>query len=266
MQIALGITLGVLIAFTAYRLGALSVSGAWVAVVIGGLIFGLGGVPWATLLLIFFISSSLLSRANSRRKKNLHEKYAKGSSRDHGQVLANGGLAASLALASWFFPEQEWFWIAFAGSMAAVNADTWATELGVLSSSPPRLITNGRVVEKGTSGGVTLVGYLASLAGAGMIGVAAVIVAPSSQEVWIILIVAFGGLAGATVDSILGATVQGIFSCPRCQKETESHPVHHCGTETTQIRGWLWFNNDLVNLVCSLMGAAVAVGIWQLSL
>lgn len=264
MQIALGITLGGLIAFTAYRLGALSASGAWAAVVIGGLVFGLGGIPWATLLLIFFISSSLLTRANARRKKSLHEKYAKGSRRDHGQVLANGGLAAALALASWFFPEREWLWIAYAGSMAAVNADTWATELGVLSSTPPRLITSGRVVEKGTSGGVTLIGYLASLAGAGMIGIAAVIFTPSSPVGGIILIVVCGGLAGATVDSILGATVQGIFSCPRCKKETESHPMHHCGTETIHIRGWRWFTNDLVNWVCSLVGVLVAVGMWQL--
>jgi uncharacterized membrane protein len=169
-----------------------------------------------------------------------------------------------LVLVYWFFPDRDGLWIAFAGAMAAVNADTWGTELGVLSPSDPRLIINGKSVAKGTSGAVTLIGYLASLAGAGLIAVAAAIFTPTSPEAIIILIVILGGLAGATIDSILGATLQGIYFCQHCSKETESSPLHHCGTKTTHIRGWRWLNNDLVNLVCSLVGAGVAVSAWSL--
>jgi uncharacterized protein (TIGR00297 family) len=264
MQIFIGFVLGILVGFGAYKLSALSTSGAAAAAVVGGMVFGLGGIPWAVILLLFFISSSLLSRAYSRQKRAMREKFAKGSRRDYGQVLANGGLAAVLALAYQFTPDQMWLWIAFAGCMAAVNADTWATELGVLSARPPRLITNGAVVSRGTSGGVTLAGYLATLAGAGIIGVAAALFTPTMPGVMVILVVILGGLAGGTVDSILGATVQGIYFCPNCEKETESYPTHHCGTETRQVRGWRWLNNDLVNLVCSLVGAGVAVIAWQL--
>jgi uncharacterized protein (TIGR00297 family) len=264
MQILIGFLLGVLVGYTAYKLEALSISGAAAAALVGGLIFGLGGIPWATLLLIFFISSSLLSQAYARRKKFVMEKFAKSSRRDYGQVFANGGLAAVLVLAFWFFPDQTWLWIAFAGCMAAVNADTWATELGVLSLASPRLITNGTSVTRGTSGGVTLAGYLASLAGAGIIGVATALFTPDAAAVTLIFIVILGGLVGATVDSLLGATLQGIYYCASCSKETESYPRHHCGTETTQLRGWRWLNNDLVNVICSLVGAAVAVGGWLL--
>jgi hypothetical protein len=62
----------------------------------------------------------------------------------------------------------------------------------------------------------------------------------------------------------LGATVQGIYHCPACDNETESHPEHHCGTGTTHIRGWRWVTNDFVNLSCSLIGAGVALGGWLL--
>ena len=263
MQILIGFVLGFLVGYAAYRLGALNASGAAAAVVVGGLIFGLGGVPWASLLLLFFISSSLLSQANRRRKSSVEEKFSKGSRRDYGQVLANGGLAAVLVLIHWYYPHLDGVWIAFAGCMAAVNADTWATELGVLSPISPRLITSGKIVPKGTSGGITLVGYLATLVGAGIIALAAAYFTPSTPII-VVLIVVLGGIAGATVDSLLGATVQGIYYCTECDKETESHPVHHCGTDTIQLRGWRWFNNDLVNLVCSIVGAGMAFGGWVL--
>jgi uncharacterized protein (TIGR00297 family) len=261
MQIALGFLLGVVVSFAAYRAGALSASGAVAASLVGGVIFGFGGIPWATLLLVFFVSSSLLSRAYKRQKSTLKEKFSKGSRRDHAQVLANGGLGSLLVLIHWFAPDQIGLWIAFVGSMAAVNADTWGTELGVLSASPPRLVTSGRKVERGVSGGVTFLGYLASIGGALIIGLCAMLFTP---EALVVVVAVLGGLVGATVDSILGATVQGIFYCSNCGKETESHPLHHCGTETTYLRGWRWLNNDLVNWICSIVGAGIAVGGWFL--
>lgn len=262
MQLTVGFTLSLLVGYAAFRFNTLTPSGTVAAIFIGGLIFGLGGLPWASLLLIFFISSSLLSIAFRGRKQAVSEKFAKGARRDSGQVLANGGLALILVLIHWFFPQLVEPWIAFAGCMAAVNADTWATELGVLNPTPPRLITNGKVVSRGTSGGVTWIGYLAALTGAGLIALAGAYFtqAAAYNVPWVIL----GGLVGATVDSILGATVQGIYYCPECGKETESFPKHHCGTRTTRIRGWYRLNNDLINLFCSLIGAAVALGGWFL--
>ena len=107
-----------------------------------------------------------------------------------------------------------------------------------------------------------MVGYLATLAGAGLIASAAGFFTQST--LYIIPIVIIGGLLGATADSILGATVQGIYYCPVCDKETESSPVHHCGTGTAHMRGWRWVSNDLVNLICSLIGAGAALGGWIL--
>ena len=68
IQFFIGILLGALIGYGAYRAGALTRSGAWAAALTGGLIFGLGGLPWAVLLLTFFISSSVLSRTFVKRQ------------------------------------------------------------------------------------------------------------------------------------------------------------------------------------------------------
>lgn len=257
-QILVGFTLGAFISYLAFRAGALNTSGAWAAALVGGSVFGFGGLGWAALLMTFFVSSSALSRAFRSRKAAIDEKYAKGSRRDWGQVLANGGLGALLAIAAALLPGQDWPWVAFIGGMAAVNADTWATELGVLNPSPPRLITTGRAVERGTSGGVSLVGYLAILGASTLVGLAAL---PFSVGDWLstIVLALAGGLVGSTLDSLLGASLQAIYYCPVCQKETERHPSHSCGSTTVHRRGWRWLDNDWVNFFCSLAGAVGAV-------
>jgi uncharacterized protein (TIGR00297 family) len=264
IQVLLGFILGALIAWLGWRLRALSPSGALAAALTGGLIFGLGGLRWAALLLVFFITSSGLSHLFRGRKAGLAEKFSKGSRRDWGQVAANGGLGVLLVIGSTIWPDQTWLWAAYAGSLAAVNADTWATELGVLSQRPPRLITSGKVVERGASGGVSLVGTLAALGGALVIGLAAGWLQPGGGFERTLFAAGLGGLAGAMFDSWLGATLQAIYTCPRCQKETERHPLHTCGAQTVLRRGWRWLNNDLVNLACALVGAGVTVGAWGL--
>ena len=264
MQVLIGFFLAALIALLAWRARALSTSGAFAALLTGGLIFGLGGLSWATLLLVFFVSSSALSRLFAPRKAALSEKFSKGSRRDWAQVLANGGLGALLVVGFALLDEPVWIWAAYIGAMAAVNADTWATEIGVLNPSLPRLVTTWKPVERGTSGAVSRLGTLAALGGSALVGLAAVLVSSQLPLGVALLAACLGGLVGSFFDSFLGATVQSIYYCPSCQKETERHPRHVCGSPTRHLRGWRWLDNDGVNFLCSLVGAIVAVLVWGL--
>jgi len=259
MQLFLGILLGIIIAALAWKAKALDRSGALAAALTGGLIFGIGGLPWAALLLTFFISSSLLSRLFSPRKQALSEKFSKGSQRDWAQVLANGGLGAILVILHTLLPVETWLWAAYVGTMAAVNADTWATELGVLNPRLPRLITTWQPMEYGASGAISLLGSLSAISGAALVGLLAVIFGSSLNPAALFLAAILGGTAGAFFDSLLGATQQAIYWCPVCEKETERHPVHICGAPTHQIRGWGWLDNDWVNFISSLVGALICV-------
>jgi uncharacterized protein (TIGR00297 family) len=262
-----------IIAALAYRRGSLDFSGALGAVLVGTLIFAGGGLVWGILLVAFFVTSSALSHYHARTKEPLAEKFQKGSRRDIGQVLANGGWGACLALAFAIVPQPILFF-AFVGTVATVNADTWATELGVLSKQPPRLISNGQIVAIGSSGGITMLGTLVALAGALLIGVLAFAATEAaaffptwfnsvSGAAFLIPIAGLSGVLGSLFDSLLGATVQAIYYCDFDQKETES-ALHRCGHETRLVRGWRWLNNDWVNLFASVMGSAIAATLYWL--
>lgn len=255
-RLGVAFLLSFLVVGTAWRLKALSTSGAVAAFLIGGIVFGVGGWGAATVLLTFFATSSLLSRAFASRKKSLNSVVLKGSQRDVWQVFANGGFGALCLLTGLVFPHSLFPFLAFCGSLAAANADTWATELGVLSTQPPRLLINGKIVPRGTSGGVTWLGLVASLLGAMLIGMVA------AFFVWqaglTILAVSLGGVSGSLLDSALGASRQAVYFCPRCQMETERHPLHSCGETTHLSRGIAWLNNDGVNFACTVLGGLVA--------
>jgi uncharacterized protein (TIGR00297 family) len=264
IQILTGLLLAALASYAAYRLRSLTRRGAYAATLLGTLVFGLGGLQWAVLLLAFFILSSALTHAFKRAKQGTEEKYAKGSARDEMQVLSNGGPAGIFVILHAVFPAATWPWIGFAGALAAVNADTWATELGVLNPGRPRLLTDlGKPVEKGTSGGVSIVGTLASLLAAALIATLAAFTL-NGMHLPLLVSVTIAGLMGSLVDSLLGATLQAIYFCPLDQKETERHPLHTCGTQTIQIRGLKWLNNDLVNVSCGVTGAIVALVLFTL--
>ncbi|MBI5829902.1 MAG: DUF92 domain-containing protein [Chloroflexi bacterium] len=269
-QVPIGFALAALIGVLGYRRRALSRSGVAGAIVTGGLIFGFAGPSGAALLLTFFLSSSALSRFKESQKESLAEKFSKGSQRDLAQALANGG-AAALCAVGWGLTHGPLWWVGLCAALAAANADTWATELGVLSPHAPRLVSNGKTVEVGTSGGISLWGTAAALAGSLLIAFTAFIATlldPTLSSIlpytYTPILITFAGLAASLFDSLLGATVQAIYYCDVCRKETERHPLHRCGAPTRPLRGWRWLDNDWVNFAATVAGAACAVALWAL--
>lgn len=265
--------IAILIAVLAYRARALNKSGALAAAILGSLILGLGGPSWGVILLTFFISASLLSNRFKQQKKSMAPYASKGSRRDAGQVLANGAVAGCFVLLfniiGRYFPESQALpalWVGFAASFAGANADTWATELGWLNRRDPVLMGNFKRVPKGTSGGVSLVGSLASLAGSGLVAGMAILTqflgwAPHISESLEhqFLFITIAGMIGSIVDSTLGATLQVLYYCPHCNQQTEKSPRHSCGAKTTYLHGVPWLNNDWINAACTLSAGIVGM-------
>ncbi len=169
------------------------------------------------------------------------------------QVFANGGVAAVCAIAA--MSGHSWWHAAFAGAFAAAAADTWGTEIGTLANAVPRSIFTGKPIAAGLSGGITIVGTLAELFGAVLVAVVAF-----GGGVAAFLPVAIGGVCGALVDSVLGATLQTLRYCRACERNCETEP-HICGANTHIVRGLSWMSNDVVNFAATATGAIVAGGL-----
>ena len=265
----LGLGLGLLIGWLGYRRGLLSRSGITAITVASVLGFSTGGWVWGGLFLIVFVSSGLWSCYRSA-KGSVAERSRGTVRRDWSQVVAGTGWAAVLALLHLLAPGVTGTFAAFVGALATTNADVWSTELGMLSSRAPRVITSRRPVAAGTPGAVSTLGIVAALAGAwlvGLMGLLFVVIQAWSRDVawdrallWLPIAATAGGTVGSLVDSLLGATAQGIYYCDRCETETDQR-VHSCGKVARQVRGWAWLTNDGIDLVSSIVGAAVAAGV-----
>lgn len=279
LDLLIGALFAGVIALVAWRARALTRSGAVAAFVVGTLTYGAGRAGFTLILLAFFVSSVVLSRFGRARKRALLD-IGKGGARDALQVLANGGVATACALAFAFTHDVRWA-VAFAGAYAAAAADTWATEIGTLAGQAPRSIVNFRPIATGLSGGVTLPGTLAELAGALFIGIitpVAIALASARAAMTLgsgsgfgfsaavpvgvnaIAVVAVAGVAGATLDSLLGGTVQELRRCDVCKRTCETDP-HACGRPTRLVRGVPGASNDVVNLAATLAGALVALAL-----
>ena len=231
----------------AWNRKSVSASGAISGYLVGIIIFGAGGWPWITPLVFFFISSSILS----------HLHYKEYAERNILQVLANGGVGAVFAVVYffWGFPPAI---VLYLGAIGTATADTWATDIGFYSKSKPRLVLSKKIVERGTSGGVTFMGIVGSALGALIIGVLGEEILSMND---LLLPLAVAGLIGSLTDSILGRFVQAQSKCNQCGEQTEDR--YHCKTKTDLIFGSRWIGNDMVNFINTITGAAVAYFFWM---
>jgi uncharacterized protein (TIGR00297 family) len=217
------------------------------------------GWNWAALLILYFASSTLLSRlGRAEKERRTAAVVEKGGERDAAQVFANGLVFLVAAVMACLAGGERWLAVG-AGALAASAADTWATEIGTLYGGEPRSILTGARIAPGTSGGVSLAGTAASVAGALFIALVARLGDGASVDrlPWAVLV---AGVAGAFADSIVGATLQGRRWCETCRRETERQ-VHDCGTPTSPRRGIAVVNNDAVNFVSTVLGGLLAASL-----
>ncbi len=233
---------------------------------IGGLVIGVpiivfGGLDWFLLLMLFLISGSVLSRIGKRKKASYMTVNEKTGIRAWPNVIANGLWPMLASLLHYFSPWNSagLYWTLFyIGALSSMMADTTATEIGMLSSSQPRLIYNPRkTVEVGVSGGVTLLGTVTSTLAALSFALVGYLLVRETILIRYLFSIVLAGFFGNMVDSILGALIQAKYICRSCGKIVES-PIH-CRVKSEKIHGIEWINNHTINFFSSFVGGLLAI-------
>jgi len=270
LQLGIGALLNATVGWLSVRLGKLARSGFVAITLVGSLIFGAVGWHWGLPFLLYALSSTLWWRYRVSRDRGspMETNPREHSPQGWREVLASVSWAAVLALLYLFSSQTNAILAAYVGALATTTGDGWATNVGMLATRPPRLITTGRRAPLGTPGAITSLGTVASVGAAWMIGFAALLalVIKAGWErspwdralLWLPLAATIGGLVGCCVDSLLGAMAQVMYYCDSCQQDSEER-VHTCGKEAQQLRGWTWLTNNVVNWLSSVVGAAVAM-------
>jgi len=210
VSVALAVT--VVLGYVSYRTGTASVPGMVTGVLLGLLTIVFGGVGWFAILIAFFGIGGLSAKFKYEEKERRGAAEDNEGARGSGNVLGNAAIALAavigFAASTGMQVDGTLFRFAFTGSLAAAMSDTLSSEIGVLFDDP-RLITTLERVDPGTDGGVTWQGYVVGTVGAGIVAGVAVGVFAFDTPGLAALTVLVGGVAGMTVDSILGATLEG---------------------------------------------------------
>lgn len=258
LLLAVGLAVNTAASVLALRRGSVDPGGAIVGVALGTIIFAVGSPLFWLILMAFFVSSTALGWVRSEKKEVFKTIHQKGNRRDLFQVLANGGMGTLMAILFGLTHDPAWA-LGFAVSFASSNADTWASELGVLSRKDPVSLLRLRSVPRGISGGVSLAGCAASLAGA--ILIALIFAAEnlylrllSGGFVRVAAFVAAGGFLGSLLDSLLGGTLQAQYDSAAGSAKLAQPPLlvterafTEEGAPNRLARGLAFVNNDVVN-------------------
>ena len=210
------------------------------------------------ILLAFFAFGVLVDKIKKRYDKARQNIEKKGTKRDAVQVLANATIPAISAVLYFIFKEQI-FVVAFVASLAEALADTVASGIGAFSRStfdPFRM----RKCEKGISGGMSILGTLASILGATIISALALAFGRITLTESLIILIA--GFLGGVFDSMLGSLLQVKYKCIVCGKILERE--EHCGERTHKYSGLSFVTNDTVNLLGTLFSAVIAALIYNI--
>ena len=288
------------LAFHGYSKKSLNINGAMSALLVGFTSFAVS-IRFGIILILFYYTSSKLTKLKEAVKAKLEDEYVSGGQRGCTQVFACSLLGTIVCVLFYVYVGDDchvdftgnssmtdlnflqfrvsknqaaaYLWSMYIAHYSCATADTWASELGILSKERPRLITSLllRDVPHGTNGGVSILGTLASMAGGAFIGIIFWILSfldsshPRDNHVQypMILVGMLCGFFGSLIDSILGATVQATYYSKdrKCiVKKLKIANGSICMTGIDRICGVDILSNEAVNFLSTFL--TMALSIW----
>lgn len=298
-----------LLSFHGLHKRSLSKSGAVAAFFVGFMSFA-AGIRFGIILIVFYLSGSLLTKMGATRKAKLEEAYVQGGQRSWMQVFACSILATVCAIAYMYvvgedeyidfgatsgwtdksggdialfgitMTRRKWgsyLWALYLSHYACATADTWASEIGVLSYEQPVLITSllmfrWKTVPHGTNGGVSFVGTAASVIGGFVMGIVFFVLSYAldittvfgsrlPDQGGMILLGGLSGFLGSTIDSLLGATLQATYYSTDKKCIVKKRNGDKPDSSTVLVCGYDILSNEGVNLLSTLLTMTIAAAL-----
>ncbi|KAJ1999432.1 hypothetical protein GGI04_001199 [Coemansia thaxteri] len=288
MRAYFSIVLTALLSLASLQRRSLSKSGALAAVFIGLSTASNDNILFTVVLLAFFISSSFWTKYHAQAKARLDSTHAKASQRGWKQVMCNGCVGAVISLVyqcnfdgrrpeELSLEERKFMTLliwGYVGFYSCCAADTWASELGTLSSNWPVLITTLKAVPPGTNGGISKLGIMSSFAGGAAIGLAADVAlwmqyfgayrSGMLPKIPYSILGSLLGMLGSLIDSMLGATVQASYVVEkRVVSDLSANELKHI-KGASLVAGRDILSNNMVNVVASVTTSAIAIALQML--
>jgi uncharacterized protein (TIGR00297 family) len=233
-RLAPALAVNTVFAFLGWRARTVTVPGALTGAAIGVATWLSAGLAGWTVLFGAFAMASAATRLGHARKALLGIAEGRGGRRGPGNAIANTSVAAWCAVLALGMPAPAAAWLAGVAALATAASDTVASEVGKAWGRNTWLITQLRPVPPGTSGAISIEGTLAGALSAALL---------ATLAAWLGLI-----SAAAILPVALAATLA-------CFAE---------GWLSVRFEGAGLLDNDALNFLNSLIGAALALLWWSL--
>ena len=200
--------ISVLLSLICWKLKMLTVGGGVASLVTGIFVGIVGSLEWFALLVVFSATGFIATKLDFERKKKAGVQEGVNGERTAMNVIGVGLPPCIIAAIAWLFQDLNYVMMsaAYIGTMAVATADTIASEIGIRDEKV-WLITSFKKVDKGTNGGISVLGTVSSLAASFIISVVGWIIVFHTLDV-LVLIPTLAGFAGNLLDSVFGATLE----------------------------------------------------------
>lgn len=186
-----------------YKKGSITFDGIVIAMILGTSIYQLSSISLLYMLIGFFIIGSVISKVTNQTKKCAEMRQEHTGSRNWKQVCANALPSTLIVWICHLIPSLKEYQIIAYALFSTSFADTFASELGMLSNGKVISILTLQPVPTGVSGGISLFGTLSGLLGSIIASLFAYKFGFTGM-----VYVAVLGFVGMLIDSVLGDILQ----------------------------------------------------------
>lgn len=250
----LSLVIGAFMFGFAMKLRLLSISASYMLFFLIFVLSYFGGIKSFIALMLVFCVIIVIEKISHTKTdsifKNINKEYG---ARNERQLIANC-LFAVIAVIVYGITKNEIFIVVFFAAIAETVGDSAASDIGVLSKGDPIDICTFKKISKGISGGISILGSMTSLLVCIYSGL--IYLCIYKIDWYCFFVISISSLFGIVLDSILGSKIQVQYKCVVCEKITEKEC--HCQNPTIPVKGYKFFDNTRINLVCNMFSCGMA--------